>query len=227
MTGCDVEAGHQGCRAVKRAPKLWLLVKYRGAPVVRNRAELDAALAKPPRYIVIEGTEALRAYAATLAYRGGVEAAEMEAAHALAPPSYAPVPALGRFRNGAQPRAQPRRRRFAWRPDLAPVVAAVFGLLAALLLEWLSFAGRGRTPTQAPAQPRSGAVLAAATDPAATLGTRVALLLVPALAILAAAALAYVVWQAIGLGRAARISWRVDHRVQGRLVIARVRTPTA
>ena len=48
------------------------------------------------------------------------------------------------------------------------------------------------------------------------------------IATLAAASLAamiYVAWLASGIGRPMRVSWRVEHRVQGRLVIARVRTP--
>ena len=60
--------------------RFWHVLKYFRAARVRSRAELDAALARAPGYIVVEGTDALRAYAASLAYRGGQAAAALKAA---------------------------------------------------------------------------------------------------------------------------------------------------
>ena len=122
--------------------ELWQLLKFRSAPVVRSRAELETVLSRAPRHIIIEGTEALRAYAATLAYRGGVEAAELEAAAAgqeTAP--FLMVPTVGRITDGYRPRSAARRRRrhTRLRPGVGSLLVAGGGVLAALFVEWLLF----------------------------------------------------------------------------------------
>jgi hypothetical protein len=43
------------------------------------------------------------------------------------------------------------------------------------------------------------------------------------LGLVALVAMAWVVWQALGLGRPLKTSWRIEYRVPGRLVMARVR----
>ena len=130
-----------------KIPQFWLALTNWRAVVVQTREQLEAALARAPRRIVVEGTEALRAYAATMAYRGGTEAAAMERAP---PPAntvdgYLLVPTIGRIRDGyRQRRVVPSRSRRRWLrvlPGLGPLLMAGVGLSAALLVEWLSFAG--------------------------------------------------------------------------------------
>ena len=65
--------------------RFWHALRFFAAARVRSRDELDAALKDKPRFIVVEGTEALRAYAASLAYRGGQEAAALEEEAAIRP----------------------------------------------------------------------------------------------------------------------------------------------
>jgi hypothetical protein len=50
--------------------------------------------------------------------------------------------------------------------------------------------------------------------------------LIPILAVLAAIALGFLIWDALRPGTV-QISWRVEYRIQGKLVIARVRTRIA
>ena len=90
----------------------WQAVRFFAAARVRTRDELDAALMRKPRFIIVEGTEALRAYAASLAYRGGQEAAALEEAAAVRPaPAYIVVPTVGRIRDGYRQRPAPERTR--------------------------------------------------------------------------------------------------------------------
>ncbi len=225
----------------------WRFLKhYRRATRVRTREELDAALARAPRFIVVEGTEALRAYAASLAYRGGQEAARLEeqATSARAAPTYMVVPTVGRIRDGYRQR-QPmqdrrredrgRRARRQLQAGMGTVIAACIGLFAALLIEFLSWPASDpelvRGPHHVIKPPKRGVVVPLPTHapapPPPSLGTQIVEVLIPILAVVALGALGYLIWQAIGPGRPVRVSWRVDYRIQGRLVIARVRTRIA
>ena len=224
--------------------RLWHLLLFFSAARVRSRDELDAALKRAPRYIVVEGTEALRAYAASLAYRGGQEAAALEEEAAIrAAPAYMVVPTVGRIRDGYRQRRRPDRRRTTGRRSdraffqagMGTVIAAFTTLLAMVAAEWLLWpasnpelvrhvhhivapvrhAANTPLPTHAPAPPPP------------TLHEQVINLLVPLLVLVAAGALLFLVWQAIGPGRPVRVSWRVAYRVQGQLVIARIRTKIA
>lgn len=218
------------------AGDMWRQVKYRRAVVVDSREGFDAALARSPRYIVVEGSEALRAYAASLAYRGGQEAARLEAASGPADgPTYMMLPTVGRIRDGYRQRGAPVRRvrdgTVSWRlpAGMGTVLVACGGLVAALLGEWFSYRGDGmdivretRRAVRLPDGTQTVALPTQITSPSLhSVEMQVASLTLLALA---AAALAYLVWQAMGAGRDMAVSWRVDHRVQGRLVIARVRT---
>ncbi len=118
--------------------RFWHAMRFFAAAHVRSRDELDAALKRMPRFIVIEGHEALRAYAASLAYRGGQEAAAMEEAAAVAPlPTYIVVPTIGRIKDGYRQRPPSERRRDANRgnaqlpaaptPDGAPALGLSTG----------------------------------------------------------------------------------------------------
>jgi hypothetical protein len=232
--------------ALGMALGLWRSIKQlRGTARVSSRAELDAALARAPRYIVVEGTEALRAYAASLAYRGGQEAARLEQTppEVLGAPAYIVVPTVGRIRDGYRQRSRPpgltenssRRPRKRGIPSgVGPVVAASVGLFAALLIEYLSWPtidpGLIRGPHKfIKVPPRQGVDLVplptfAPPPPPLSLGTQIIHVVTQVLAVVAVVALMLLVWQAIGPGRPMRTSWRVDYRIQGRLVIARVRT---
>jgi hypothetical protein len=236
-----------GSPTIEALRDVWRGLKYfRRSAFVRTRAELDAALARAPRYVIVEGTEALRAYAASLAYRGGQEAAEMEEAAAVrsATPTYMMVPTVGRIRDGYR-QAPPlpdrrrenrgRRARVKLQAGMGAVIAAVGGLFAALLIEFLMWPSSDpelvRGPHRALPPPRRGVEVRLPTHapapPPPTFGARIVDVLVPVLSVLAIIALLFLLWQLIGPGRAARISWRVDYRVQGRLVIRRVRTRIA
>ncbi len=222
----------------------WRYLKYRRAAVVNSREELEIALRAAPPRIVVEGNEALRAYAASLAYRGGQKAAELEA---TAPPStgsptYMVVPTVGRIRDGYRSRSRSRSRPektklgIRFKAGMGTVIVAACGIFAALLVEVLSFpAGepelvRGphhvgetlirrheeaRLPTRAPPPPPP------------SLAAQVAGVLEPLLGFVAISALIYMALQAAGAGKPVKISWKVENRVQGRLVIARVRTRLA
>jgi hypothetical protein len=216
------------------AGDVWRLVKYRNAVVVDSREAFDAALARSPRYIAVEGSEALRSYAASLAYRGGQEAARLEAAaRTTDAPAYMMLPTVGRIRDGYRRRGAPmlqvRDGTISWRlpAGMGTVLAACGGVVAALLGEWLSYQGEAtdivRGPHRAVRLPDGNQALPTRV-PAPSLHSIVLQVASVALLMLAAAALGYLVWQAFGAGRGAAVSWRVDHRVPGRLVIARIRT---
>ncbi len=185
--------------------------------------------AAPPR-ILVEGDEGLRAYAASLAYRGGAEAAALEAAAA---PQTAPAPlvtpTLGRIRDGYRARRRRAKRRLGLQigAGMGAVLAAAGAVLAALLLEWLSFPvvdpGLVRGPRHAAAQGLARATPTLPPHP----GSLILAIVSPLLAAGAVAALGFLFWQAIGVGRPVLVSWRVEYRVPGRLVMARVRTRAA
>ena len=231
---------HAAASGFPSSPRgLWLAAKYWRATWVDDREQLDRALSRAPAYIVVEGTEALRAYAAGLGYRCGQEAAwlESKAASADETPTYVEVPALGRIRDGYRQRGVPERHRPAGRrrrkleAGTGAVLAACVGLLAALAVEWLAWPTAGleliRRPHQAmpPALPDITTLPTHAPwPPPLSAGQSLGQVAVPALGALAAGALVILLVLAVGPGRQRRVSWRVDYRVQGLLVIARVRT---
>ena len=222
--------------------RIWHAILFFRVPHVRSRAEFDAALKRSPRFIVVEGTEALRAYAASLAYRGGQEAAALEEAAAVQP-VYMVVPTVGRIRDGYRQRPQvERRRRDGRRTDrislqagMGTVVAASTALIALLGAEWLLWPSSTpelvRGPHRVVPPPRRGTVAPLPTHapppPPLTLHDQVISVLVPVLVVAALVAMLFIVWQAVGPGRAVRVSWRVAYRVPGKLVIRRVRTKMA
>ena len=233
--------------ALATARQTWRMAKYYGrATTVRTREEFDAAMARSPRFIVVEGTDLLRAYAASLAYRGGQEAALLEVAPPApsSPPAYMMVPTVGRIRDGYRQRRDlsmvdgtqgARRRRKQVQPGMGTVAAAAGGLLSALLVEWLSWPAGDPELVR---RPHHHATLLRPSDAvplpthapvadALSLGAELVRVMSPLLVAMAVAALLYLGWQAMGGGRAVRVSWRVEHRIQGRLVIARVRTRIA
>ncbi len=220
--------------------RLWHALKYFRATRVGSRTELDTALDTKPRYIVVLGTEALRAYAASLAYRGGQEAAALEAQAAL--PAYMVVPTVGRIRDGYRHRGPDRRRRQGRRSHrmrlqagMGTVIAAAVALLALLAAEWLLWPSADpelvRGPHHVAAPVRRGVTIPLPTHAPLplppSLQQQVVHVVIPALMLVALGALVFLAWQAVGSGRAARVSWRVERRVQGQLVMARVRTRIA
>ncbi len=229
--------------------QIWHAIRFFAAARVRTRDELDAALKRSPRFIIVEGTEALRAHAASLAYRGGQEAAALEAAASLqAAPAYIVVPTVGRIRDGYRQRPgeaasrEVRRRRNRRRSDrislqagMGTVIAACTALAALLGAEWLlspsSTPELVRGPHRVVLPPQRGMVMPLPTHapPPAPLSLhqQVTGALVPLLVVAAICAMLFLVWQAIGPGRPVRLSWRVAYRVPGQLVIARVRTKMA
>ncbi len=225
--------------------RIWHAIRFFAAARVRSRDELDAALKRSPRFIVVEGTEALRAYAASLAYRGGQEAAALEEAASVQPlPAYVVVPTVGRIRDGYRQRPGPdcRRRKGGRRPDrlslqagMGTVIAASTALIALLGAEWLLWPSGSpelvRGPHRIVVPPRPGVVLPLPTHapppPPLTLQEQIVHMLVPLLVVAAIGAMLFLVWQAVGPGRTVRVSWRVAYRVPGKLVIARIRTKTA
>jgi hypothetical protein len=217
---------------------LLLYLKYRHAAVVNSRAELETALAAAPPRILVEGDEGLRAYAASLAYRGGAEAAALEASgQPRTATATMVVPALGRIRDGYRDRRRRGTPRLGLRigAGVGTVLAAAFGVLAALLLEWLSFPvadpGLVRGPRHAAAPGLAGVAKAAASRLPQAVPPHPGSLILTILSVLlaagAVAAMGFLLWQAVGVGRPMLVSWRVEYRVQGRLVMARVRTRAA
>lgn len=229
--------------------RIWHAIRFFAAAHVRTRDELEAALKRSPPFIIVEGTESLRAYAASLAYHGGQEAAALEqAALQQAGPAYIMVPTVGRIRDGYRQRAGPKRpgserppaggqrtERLSLHAGVGTVVAAGAALAALLGAEWLLWPSgtselvRRTRPPMLPLRRDEMAPLPTHASAASVLNLHEQLvdLLVPLLVLAAICALAFLVWQAIGPGRPARLSWRVAYRVPGQLVIARVRTRTA
>ncbi len=192
---------------------LWL--KYRRAAIVNSREELEAALATVPPRIVVEGDETLRAYAATLAYRGALSEVRRAATRERKPPpettDYLRVPTVGRITDGLRP---PKRRGAARRPSrgVDTVFVACGGIVAALLVEILSMPDMEPALVQGhhlPAPPQHAAWL-----------TDIAIVL---LGLAALASLLWLVWQVMGFGRPIAVAWRLEERIQGRLVLVRVR----
>jgi hypothetical protein len=195
-----------------RQTLLWL--RYRNAAFVNSRDELEVALHRAPPRIVVDGDEALRAYAASIAMPhspGGTF-----------PGSSAPlaVPPVGRIRDGYRRRnrrAKPSPASLKGGLDL--VLLGLGGTVAGLLAEWISYA----TPWPQPAgQLPPGLHLHAA--PGLTMlllwGARFAILL---LGLVALACFARIIWQALSIGLPRRIEWRVEYRVPGRLVMVRLK----
>ncbi len=229
--------------------QIWHAIRFFAAARVRTRDELDAALKRAPRFIIVEGTEALRAYAASLAYRGGQEAAALEEAASRHPgPAYMAVPTVGRITDGYRQRSEPARpagdrgRRRGRRPDrislqagMGTVIAACTALAALLGAEWLLWPSSTpelvRGPHRVAPPPQRGVSLPLPTHaplpPPLTFHQQIIRVLVPLLVLAALCAMLSLAWQAIGPGRPVRLSWRVAYRVQGQLVIARVRTKMA
>jgi len=216
---------------------LWL--KYRKAAVANNRDELEDALRRMPPRIVVEGDEALRAYAATLTFREGEHQTVVEDGPNPppgSPPVYLVVPTVGRIRDGYRPvKRPPSKNRRRVKPGFDYVLVAVVGIVAALLMEVLSIPKSAPELVRGPAHSaatllRNGVTKVALPTRAApppTLGAWIVWALIPLLGLIAAASIAWLIWQASGLGRPIRTLWRVEYRVQGRLVMARVRKRTA
>jgi hypothetical protein len=103
------------------------------------------------------------------------------------------------------------------------VVVATGGVVAALIMEWLSFSQTIPRMFEGPhargggAHPDSGPLVSS------HLAIWAVRLAIPLLGVLSAAALGWVAWQALGLGLPLRTGWRIAYRVQGRLVMARTR----
>ncbi len=229
--------------------QIWHAIRFFAAARVRTRDELDSALKRSPRFIIVEGNEALRAYAASLAYRGGQEAAALEAAASnQAVPAYIVVPTVGRIRDGYRQRPAPvrsgpdRRRRQGGRTDrfslqagMGTVIAAFTALTALLGAEWLLWPSSTpelvRGPHRVAPPPPHGATTPLPTHapppPPLSFQEQIIRVLVPLLVVAAICAMLFLLWQAVGPGRPVRLSWRVAYRVPGQLVIARVRTKTA
>lgn len=213
---------------------LYLWLKYRHAALVNSREELDLALAAMPPRIVVQGDEALRAFAASLLHPETEAVARMEA-ELLPPlpgegPTYLLVPTIGRIRDGYRSKARPKRaqrlklgERLKLGGGLDSVLVAVLGIFAALLMEWLIFPDLSPRMIKGIHHPAHAATAAA---PPMRVGTILFGIAIPVLGAIAAGALAWLVWQALGLGRPVATGWRLEHRVQGRLVMVRVRRRT-
>jgi hypothetical protein len=200
----------------------WL--RYRNAAFVNTRDELTAAMQSMPPRIVVQGDEALRAYAATLAEPDAERLARLAATTPApspgAPPVYMVVPTVGRIRDGYRStrKPAPKRGRLRLQGGMDSVVVAVVGFVAALLMEWLSFPDDAPRMMRGPHRPDSP--VAAQTWHLSHVLVAIA---IPLLGAVALGAAAWLLWQALGLGLPVRTAWRLEQRVQGRLVMARVR----
>jgi hypothetical protein len=199
-----------------RQTLLWL--RYRNAAFVNSRAELDAALHRAPPRIVVDGDEALRAYAASIAAPASPEAAFSGAGGLLA------VPPVGRIRDAHRRRiggAKPVRPKLEGGFDL--ILLGLGGTVAALLAELVSYAA----PWPQPIGHFPPGLHPHITPGASKLliwGARLAILL---LGLAALACFGRVFWQALSLGLPRRTEWRVEYRVPGRLVMVRLRRRAA
>jgi hypothetical protein len=206
---------------------LWL--KYRNAVIVNSRDELAAALQLMPPRIVVDGDEALRAYAATLAEPDAEKWAQMDAVTPPlgpgAPPIYMQVPKIGRIRDGYRKTRKPpqaKRQRMRLKGGMDSVVVAAVGVIAALLMEWLSFPDLA--PRMVLGPHRAGVPAPVGVAPTWQVSQMLISLAIPLLGLIAISAAGWLVWQALGLGLPVQTAWRLETRVQGRLVMARVRT---
>jgi hypothetical protein len=208
---------------------LWL--KYRNAAFVNSRPELEAALQRMPPRIVVEGDETLRAYAATLVVPDAEKLARLEAASPAPgpgePPVYMIVPTVGRIRDGYRTARKPvaKRKRMRLSRGMDSVVVASVGVVAALLMEWLSFPDLAPRMVRGPRRP--GMRPPPPPPPTWHLSHLLVEVAIPLLGLVAAGAAAWLVWHALGLGLPRHTGWRLEHRVQGRLVMARVRSRRA
>jgi hypothetical protein len=201
--------------------RIWL--HYRRAAFVNTREELMEAMRIGPPRIVVDGDEALRAFAAAL-LNGDDEAAAGPQADSTAPLIVAPV---GRIRDGYRKRREPKAGvRVRLKGGLDLVIVAATGVCAALITEWLSFPV---TPNmiERPHSPGHSKPVQHAASFASELPNlflHLAILLFGAIAVMA---FGWVLWQASGLGLPRNIGWRLEYRIQGRLVMARVRRRAA
>jgi hypothetical protein len=203
---------------------LWL--KYRNAAIVNSREELDAALQRTPPRIVVEGDEALRAFAATLVERDAEKLAKMRAATPDPVPGEAPVymivPTVGRIRDGYRPKRRTTSRRIPLKSGLDSIIVAVIGVVAALLLEWLSFPDDAPRMIRGPHRPgMPPTIILVRPSHASQVVVDIAIIV---LGVIALASAAWLVWQALGLGNPVKTGWRLENRVPGRLIMARTRT---
>jgi hypothetical protein len=205
---------------------LWL--KYRKAAIVNSRDELEAAMQRMPPRIVVEGDEMLRAYAATLVERDAEKLAKLKAASPAPgqgePPVYMVVPTVGRIRDGYRPTRERavQRRRIRLKGGMDSVIVASVGIVAALLMEWLSFPDAEPRMVRGPRRP--GMPLTIMVAPTSHWSKLLVEVAIPFLAAVALSAACWLVWQALGLGLPVRTGWRLEARVPGRLVMRRVRT---
>jgi hypothetical protein len=204
---------------------LWL--KYRNAAIVNSRPELEAAMQRMPPRIVVEGDESLRAYAATLVAPDAEKIAQLKAASPAPgpgePPVYMIVPTVGRIRDGYRTTRKPvaERKRLGLSRGVDSIVVAIVGIVAALLMEWLSFPDVSPRMVRGPRRP--GVRPLPPPAPTWHLSHLVVEVAIPLLGLIAVGAAAWLVWQALGLGLPRRTGWRLEQRIQGRLVMARVR----
>jgi hypothetical protein len=204
---------------------LWL--KYRNAAIVNSRDELDAALQRMPPRIVVEGDEALRAHAATLVERDAERLAQLRAsAPAPAPgepPAYMIVPTVGRIRDGYRTkRTATPRRRISVRSGVDSVLVAIIGIVAALMLEWLSYPDEAPRMIRGPHRPGMRPTIIIVQP--SHVWQVVVEVAIPVLGVIALASAGWLIWQGLGLGKPIKTGWRLEARVPGRLVMARTRT---
>jgi hypothetical protein len=201
-----------------RQLRAWL--HYRRAAFVNTREELEVAMRLMPPRIVVDGDEALRAFAAGLTAGEDPEAAPQPEAQSTA---FLVVPPVGRIRDGHRTSAKQKaaaRRTFKGGMDL--VLVAVTGVSAALIVEWLSFPTEPHLVERAHSRV-AGKLIEHAAAPASWLSLWAVRVAIPLFGLIAVAAFAWVIWQASGLGRPLKTEWRLEYRIHGRLVMARVR----
>jgi hypothetical protein len=200
-----------------RQLRIWL--HYRRAVFVNTREELEEAMRLTPPRIVVDGDESLRAFAAGL-LNGDAEVATQPQADSIAPLI---VPPVGRIRDGYRKRRKPKAgSQVQLKGGLDIVLVAATGVCAALVTEWLAYPVEPRMIERPHGLahgklPEHGVRLASGIS---VWSLRLAILLFGAIAV---ASFAWVAWQALGLGRPRQTGWRLEYRIHGRLVMARVR----